>query len=450
MSMTTARRVADAVLYEGYVLYPYRSSSAKNRLRWQFGVLGPIGAAEAGASEAPNMQAEWLIQPQQAHTAQISVHLRFLQAQFRAVETAAHERQQRYLPAAELQVGNARWVPWHEAIEREVKLPDLDLSDLFAGHSAPINIPGGEEPELLYESGSPVGRLVRTRWPLVGQVHISAKPIKADQPLVAIRVRVENLSRWQGTTTSDVSARDLAARRSFIGMHMLAEVRGGQFLSMTDPPTWAATAAAACENERCWPVLLGEEGSTDTLLVSPIILSDHPTVAEESPGDFFDATEIDEMLTLRVMTLTDDEKTAARGTDPRAAAIIERCDNISDDALERLHGTVRNPQAYKSVSESSVNDSDRTVWIAGIEVGQGCRVLIQPTRRADAQDLFLVGKIGVVAAVHSDFDDQTHVAVTLEDDPGSDLHKWYGRYYYFAPDELKPISSLKSGPEVML
>ena len=49
--LSLARAVADAVLYEGYLLYPYRASSAKNQARWQFGVLGPPGAAAAGAGE---------------------------------------------------------------------------------------------------------------------------------------------------------------------------------------------------------------------------------------------------------------------------------------------------------------------------------------------------------------------------------------------------------------
>ncbi len=40
-----ARTIADAVLYEGYLLYPYRANSRKNQTRWQFGVLGPAGAA---------------------------------------------------------------------------------------------------------------------------------------------------------------------------------------------------------------------------------------------------------------------------------------------------------------------------------------------------------------------------------------------------------------------
>ena len=77
------------------------------------------------------------------------------------------------------------------------------------------------------------------------------------------------------------------------------------------------------------------------MLSSPIILYDHPEVAPESPGDLYDATEIDEILALRVLTLTEDEKAEARGTDPRAAAIIDRCDHMAAAQWERLHGTMR-------------------------------------------------------------------------------------------------------------
>ena len=78
-------------------------------------------------------------------------------------------------------------------------------------------------------------------------------------------------------------------------------------------------------------------------------LADHPLrppeIAEQSAGALFDSTEIDEILTLRVMTITDDEKAAARATDPRAAAIIDRCDAMTPAELQQLHGVLRDPHA---------------------------------------------------------------------------------------------------------
>ena len=112
-------------------------------------------------------------------------------------------------------------------------------------------------------------------------------------------------------------------------------------MSSIDPGDDARAAVAACRNEGLYPVLLGDEGCNDLVLAAPIILYDHPAVAPESQGDMFDATEIDEILALRVLTLTDDEKAEARRTDPRAAAIVDRCDDMPPELWSRLHGAIR-------------------------------------------------------------------------------------------------------------
>ncbi len=281
-----------------------------------------------------------------------------------------------------------------------------------------------------------------------------------------------------------------AIEYSFIGAHVLLAVHDADFLSVIDPPGWAAAAAASCSQHRCWPVLAGPEGQRDVLLLSPIILYDHPAVAPESTVELFDATEIDEILTLRVLTLTDAEKAEARSTDARAAAIIERCENMTAEELQQLHGILRNPHAGAprgpgsiggdgfpgpavpaypefsvpefSVPEFSVpgaSDADTgtpwwdpardaavdpgsdTVFIDGVPISRGSRVRVVPLRRADAQDLFFAGKSGRVTGVHFDVDGGTHVAVVLEADPAAELQEWYGRYLYFAPEELVPLTA---------
>jgi hypothetical protein len=88
-------------------------------------------------------------------------------------------------------------------------------------------------------------------------------------------------------------------------------------------------------------VLVGEEGEHDTVLSSPIILPDYPQVAPESPGDLFDSTEIDQMLVLNILSLTDEEKREMRDSDPRAREILERTESLSEDQLMRLHGAIR-------------------------------------------------------------------------------------------------------------
>jgi hypothetical protein len=116
---------------------------------------------------------------------------------------------------------------------------------------------------------------------------------------------------------------------------------GGRFVSLQDPPEPLRAAAAACRNVGTWPVLVGEPGARDTLLAAPIVLSDYPEIAPESPGDFFDATEIDQMLVLNVLALTDEERREAAASDPRAREIVERCAALSPDDFLRLHGAMR-------------------------------------------------------------------------------------------------------------
>jgi hypothetical protein len=76
--------------------------------------------------------------------------------------------------------------------------------------------------------------------------------------------------------------------------------------------------------------------------------------------------------------------------------------------------------------------------VAGVEVGKGTKVKLIPRVGADAQDMFLDGRIGTVEAVLFDVDGGHHLAVTLDDDPGSDIQRVQGRFLYFRPDEVMP------------
>jgi hypothetical protein len=150
--------------------------------------------------------------------------------------------------------------------------------------------------------------------------------------------------------------------------------------------------------------------------------------------------------------MTDDERAAARGTDPRAAAILARCDAMTDAQMDRLHGARRDEVQEDEVPWWDEGQDRRAapevdaVEVAGVPVRKGSRVLLRPSRRADAQDLFLAGLVGVVTRVYFDVDGGSHVAVTLEDDPGADLYDTTGRFYYFAPEELEPLPSSVEAP----
>ena len=443
VSLDAVRAVADAVLYEGYLLYPYRAGSAKNRSRWQFGVLGPPRAAAAAFAEPPGMAMQCLLAP---GTAAVGARLRFLQVQAREVQRL--EPDGSFVPVPELTVSGTPVLSWDEAVEREVPLPRLPLSP-GATADVPVEVPGGDEVEpVTGADGSPAGRIVRRRWPLVARVRAE---VTADGGYLRLGVAVAN------EHPEPVTGKDDAVRRSLIGAHLVLQAHDGAFVSLLEPPPEAAAAAGRCKQERCWPVLAGPPGTSDVVLAAPIILYDHPEVAEQSPGALYDSTEIDEILTLRVMTMTDAEKAEARATDPRAAEIIDRCDGLSPADLQQLHGVLRSPGApdggvpwwdpesdggvpwWDPESDGGVRPESDAVLVGGVRVAKGSLVRVHPSRRADAQDLFFAGRVARVTAVLADVDGGVHVALVLLDDPAADLHDWYGRYFYFSPDELEAL-----------
>jgi hypothetical protein len=489
-SFEVARKVADAVLYEGYLLYPYRASAAKNQARWQFGVLMPRLWSESGPDEPWSTQTECLLEPEDTTTVRVLV--RFLHVQSKTVEAVDVEAGTfNEVPA--LPVDGSELVPWDEATEQEVTV-EVPLARLLAGElTTPFERPGGRRVEPVHTvAGKLAGRTVRRRWPVMGSVRLSAERLEGPYGLVRLRLRLENATAWNDPETD----RSVALRHSLVAAHSLLGIDRGVFLSLLDPPEWAKPAAEACTNLHTWPVLIGEEGRRDAMLSSPIILYDHPTIAPESPGDLFDATEIDEILTLRTMALTEAEKREARATDERAAAIIDRVDNMPPELLERLHGAVRYLRGVEGGDSGTaagaagtaegapagtaephsplggpptgrVTDSgtgggglstapelvpwwdpgaDRTVSpetdgvvVAGVTVAKGSRVRLRPgQRRADAQDMFLAGRLATVEAVFLDVDGNRHLAVTLDEDPAADLQRWHGRYLYFSPDEVEP------------
>jgi hypothetical protein len=59
--------------------------------------------------------------------------------------------------------------------------------------------------------------------------------------------------------------------------------------------------------------------------------------------------------------------------------------------------------------------------------------------------MFLAGRAARVEAVLQDVDGSRHLAVSLEDDPGAEMHQWYGRFRYFSPGEVEPIGEEEPG-----
>ncbi|MFF8195801.1 hypothetical protein ACF05L_34190 [Streptomyces bobili] len=459
--LALARQVADAVLFEGYVLYPYRASAAKNRLRWQFGVLVPPGWG-AECEEHDFQHTECLMEPRTGAT--LSVEVRFLHARRRTVQRARPDGGFDTVP--ELRLDDRVLVPWDEGSEERVEVVASVDELLGDGVTHSFRRPAREDTEpVLDAAGETVGRLVRRCEDVSGTIRLTARELDGPYRAMRLTAVVENTSGWT-PTGSRGAGRDAALPHSLVATHLLMALSAGSFLSMTDPPEWAKDAVTTCRNLHTWPVLAGEPGRADLVLSSPIILEDHPAIAPESPGALYDATEIDEILALRTAALTDEEKREARGTDERAAAVIELADSMPAEVLERLHGAVRSlrevtgPAPTTSVAgfpdehgvqrpdtpwwdpagEAGFDPSQDRVVVDGRSVGSGSRVELRPgLRRTDAQDIFLRGRTAKVEAVLHDVDGGVHLAVTVEGDPGADIRREQGRFLYFQPDEVTPL-----------
>jgi hypothetical protein len=511
-----ARKVADAILYEGYLLYPYRQSSQKNQVRFQFGVLMPPAYSEIDPHESGVSQTECLLEC--PDDAQVRVLVRFLQLQERVVQGISPETGELHDVGA-LYVDGTEYTCWNEAAEREQQVTASVSALLTEDKNLEFHFGSGESVEELADaSGRPAGRLIRRWQELDGVLRLHAERVAGPYQALRLRIRVENVT----TPPVALRSRDDGLRYALIAAHALIGVPGGRFLSMTDPPEWATGAVADCENVRTWPVLAGPEDCRDLMLSSPVILYDHPEIAAESAGDLFDATEIDEILTLRTLALTDAEKREARATDSRVADMMDRLDDLPPEMLERMHGAIRylrsapagaslstspggpsaggasaggasaggasaggvtapaageagpaaatgpladelaeaglvwpTPQItdrpavpwWDPGSDASVSPDTDFVLVGGVRVARNSRVVMRPgSRRADAQDLFLVGREAVVEAVLHDVDGHVHLAVTPVDDPAADLQRNHGRFLYFAPDEVEPLAPNEAEP----
>jgi hydrogenase maturation protease len=290
MNAKLVEEIANAVLYEGYLLYPYRASATKNQQRWNFGVLYPRTFCELqNGTDAWSMQTECLAQADANAT--LNVRVRFLQVVERTRDGASGEGRQ-------------------EGLERDIQINSLDLNELpmLRNFAFPPEIEGSVQVEAERLEG---------RW-------------------FKIRVRILNTACLDGSTS-----RNGALAKSLVSTHTIVHLEGGNFVSLMNPPEELREAARKCENVGAWPVLVGEAEEGDAMLSSPIILYDYPQIAPESAGPLFDGTEIDEILTLRILTLSDEEKAEMGQTDERAREILERTTCLPPEQLMKMHGALR-------------------------------------------------------------------------------------------------------------
>ncbi len=307
MNFDGVEKIAAAILYEGYILYPYRPTAIKNRQRWNFGTLYPRVYAEAQRPQEPfRLLAECLAVADA--TASLDVRISFLQL----------------VPTQNADKLVDPSLAWDEAVERTLEHAALRLSDLVASPlSRTLSLDGDEN--LRIELG------------------IDAEMLQ--DGVCKLHLELQNTSPLPSGAGAK---RDEALPLSFVSAHLLLGISGGEFVSLLDPDPAYQEAVAACCNTGVFPVLVGEEPDRPVparrgsmMFCSPIILYDYPKIAPESEGDFFDGTEMDEMLTLRVLTLTDAEKQEMRDGDPRARRILERTEGLTSDALLKTHGVIR-------------------------------------------------------------------------------------------------------------
>ncbi len=433
MNLDHASAIVAAVLYEGYILYPYRPSSIKNQQRWTFGGVFPEDYATFGGGDPCAMQTQCLLRGDAATTVELRV--RFLHSVAREVGSLAETLAElpatgepEFTPVASLEVGGVRFLAWEESVEREIVAPLATIERLLDGVTVPFDFPDSREIEPIRgATGDIDGIVIRTALGLHGRVTITAAPVASGAYRVS--VRIENATPL---SVAEIASREVAQRRAFASTHTLLGVQGGAFVSMMDPPEDLREATARCDNQGTWPVLVGMPGALDTVLSSPIILYDYPEVAPESAGDLFDATEIDEILILRILTMTEEEKREARAMDPRARALLERTEGLTPADLNKLHGTLRKPRDPLQPGMPPGND-------AALRVGD--RVRLRPKPGGDVFDIVLNDQVAIIEAIERDFENRMHIAVTLLADPGRDLgmQRMPGHRFFFDPGEVESI-----------
>jgi hypothetical protein len=348
--------LARAVLYEGYMLYPYRLSSLKNRQRWNFGVLFPPAYCDRhDNSERSMMQTQCLVEG--STDTFVTVRVQFLQDDS------------------------------GKTFEREISSGPLQSAAVL---DRPVEVPF-------------------VLFGLRALVEVSAAAINVG--VVQLTVRISN------ETPFDHGTREDALRFALISTQTVLTVQHGGFCSMIDPPEHLRAATDQCRNIGAWPVLIGREGARDRMLSAPIVLYDYPKIAPQSPTDLFDNTEIDEILSLRIQTLTDEEKHEIASGDERARRLLLHTDALTPDQLQNLHGTVRR------------------------DLQPGDRVRLKPTRRADIFDLALAGRAATVCSIERDFEDNVYACVVVDDDPGKDLGREGkpGHRFFFFLNELEKL-----------
>lgn len=343
MNLDRVEKIAEAVLYEGYMLYPYRPSSVKNQQRWNFGVLYPPSWCDPHvSSDRSSMQTECLLKT--TSSTRLTIKVRFLHIVQRSIAklVAASSEPASSHPDLEfvdhLELAGRMYQSWQEAVERELSYEGLDPADFCTMEPLLFFFPAGEEVEYLRDDqGNKAGAILRKWEALNGSVEI--RSLNCHDEVVRVTVQVDNLTAGKDQASCSSASREDTLLHSLVSAHTILGADKGEFLSLLEPPAGFEDSVSQCQNLGTWPVLATD--TADAMLSSPIILYDHPQIAPESAGNLFDSTEIDEILSLRILTLTEDEKREMRQSDDRTRGILERTENMPEEQFMKLHGILR-------------------------------------------------------------------------------------------------------------
>ena len=448
MNPSPVDKIANAVLYEGYILYPYRASSRKNRQRFTFGRIYPQAYSEAQNGAEPfAMQTECLLR-RRCEMPTVQVRVRFLHPMARAIgllsapvpELPANLEPGDLSLVPELRIGDRLYQTWQETVEREVQssqpLPDNLVAQTV---SLPFHFSSSLAFDPIHDcQNQVVGAIIRRQQSLEGTIKIGVQTV--DREVFKISVTVANHTP---VSECDLNQQEEVLLRTFASTHTILELDRGEFLSLLDLPEAYAEVTATCLNIGTWPVLVGEEekGEAGAMLSSPIILYDYPQIAPESPGEFFDGTEIDEILALRVLTMTDQEKWEMSQVDEHARQILTRTEALPKEEFWKMHGTIRGNR-FSSEDFFDPNTRLESVSVNGTDLKVGHHVRIRPQGRADVIDLALEGKIALIESIEQDAENRVYLALVLEEDPGKDLGmlRQPGHRFFYGSNEVEPLT----------
>jgi hydrogenase maturation protease len=453
MTYSPLDEIVNAVLYEGYILYPYRPTSKKNqRERFTFGRVYPEAYSLSQNGAEPYLIQTECLAALAGSEATIQVSVRFLQPTARDVGIVeqslepGNQADARIRVVPELRTDNGFYQSWLEAVERRIEVPLLKLDPVQTSRqSIDFHFPSACEMEPIVQDEREVGVIKRRRAKLKGSIELTVQP--QGPSLFRVTARILNrteLPQKHGNETEDLLL------RTFASTHTVLNIQGGEFVSLMDPAPEHKSAANACNNVGTWPVLVGDEAghARDTILSSPIILYDYPKIAPESAGSLFDGTEIDEILSLRILTMTDSEKLETRQVDEHARRLLERTERLDENSFWKMHGVMRPPLTKAAVEFDDFFGPSTPlngVSVAGIYLRAGDRVRIRPGGRADVIDMALGGQTAIVEAIEQDAEKRIHLAVVLEADPGKDLGlmRQPGHRFFYGVDEVEPLAKEK-------